>query len=116
MLRPQTWYLLLAAICIILCMITGPGTIIQLLLLIAATLASLTVIPLYKNRRLQAMLCLLPMLCLLAWYIMAAVYNVVPEFHYGNYCFPALAILLVFLARKGIVHDEKVVRALDRIR
>ena len=116
MLRPKTWYLVLAAIFIILCVITGPGTIILLLLLIAAALTSLAIIPLNKNRKLQSALCLLPMALLLAWYILAAVYNVIPEFNYGNYCFPALAILLIFMARKGIVHDERVVRALDRIR
>ena len=115
MLRPQTWYLLLAAVSILVCLIAGAGTTLQVVLLIVAALAALAVIPLYKNRKLQASLTLLPMLALLAWYVVLALYAV-PEIMHWQYALPAVAILLIFMARKGIVHDEKVVRSSERIR
>lgn len=31
-------------------------------------------------------------------------------------CLPAVAAILVFMARAGVIHDEKLVRAADRIR
>ena len=114
MLRPQTWYLLLAAVSILVCLIAGAGTTLQVVLLIVAALAALAVIPLYKNRKL-ASLTLLPMLALLAWYVVLALYAV-PEIMHWQYALPAVAILLIFMARKGIVHDEKVVRSYERIR
>jgi len=115
MLRPQTWYLLLAALAAILCAVFGAGTTLQLVLVLVAAVASLAIIPLFKNRKLQAWLCLLPMVLLLAWYLMLALYAV-PEIMHWQYALPACAILLLVLARKGIMHDEKVVRAYDRIR
>ncbi|MBO4812256.1 MAG: DUF4293 family protein [Prevotella sp.] len=115
MLRPQTWYLLLAALCALVCIIAGGGTTLQIVLLIVATVASLAIIPLFKNRRLQAALTLLPIVVLLAWYVLLALYAV-PEIMHWNYALPAVAILALVMARKGIVHDEKVVRSLDRIR
>ena len=115
MLRPQTWYLLLAVVCCAVCCIAGAGTTLQLVVLIAAAVLSAAIVPLHRNRRLQAALCLLPMLALLAWYVLLALYAV-PEIMHWNYVLPAVAILALVMARKGIVHDEKVVRALDRIR
>ena len=115
MLRPQTWYLLLAAISIVVCIIAGAGTTLQVVLLIVAALATLAVIPLFKNRKLQAGLTLLPMAALLAWYLVLALYAI-PETMHWQFALPALAVLLIFMARKGIVHDEKVVRSYERIR
>ena len=115
MLRPQTWYLLLAVVCCAVCCIAGAGTTLQLVVLIAAAVLSAAIVPLHRNRRLQAALCLLPMLALLAWYVLLAVYGG-PENMRWQYVLPAVAIIAVFIARKGIVHDEKVVRAYDRIR
>ena len=115
MLRPQTWYLVLAALCALVCIIAGGGTTLQMVLLIVATVASLAIIPLHKNRRLQAALTLVPIVVLLAWYVLLALYAV-PEIMRWNYALPAVAILALVMARKGIVHDEKVVRSLDRIR
>ena len=115
MLRPQTWYLLLAAISIVVCIIAGAGTTLQVVLLIVAALATLAVIPLFKNRKLQAGLTLLPMAALLAWYLVLALYAI-PETMHWQYALPALAVLLIFMARKGIIHDEKVVRSYERIR
>ena len=115
MLRPQTWYLLAAAVCAIVCAIAGAGTTLQLVLLLAAAVASLADIPLFNNRKLQASVALLPMVLLLAWYVALALYAV-PQTMHWQYVLPAVGILLVFMARKGIVHDEKVVRSYDRIR
>ena len=115
MLRPQTWYLLLAAICMIVCAIAGTGTVVQLVALLVAAVASLAVIPLYKNRKLQATLCLLPMVLLLAWYVVLGL-NAIPETLHWYHALPAVAIILVFMARKGVLRDEKLVRSLDRIR
>lgn len=115
MLRPQTWYLIAAAVCTVACLLFGAGTTAQLLLLIGAALAALAVIPLYKNRPLQASLCLLPMALLLAWYVLLAV-NATPDTLSWHHALPVAALACLFMARKGIVHDEKVVRSLDRIR
>ncbi len=115
MLRPQTWYLLLAVVCCAVCCIAGAGTTLQLVVLIAAAVLSAAIVPLHRNRRLQAALCLLPMLAMLAWYVLLAVNNGAETLSW-QYVLPAIGILAVFMARKGIVHDEKVVRAYDRIR
>ncbi|MBR1416167.1 MAG: DUF4293 family protein [Prevotella sp.] len=115
MLRPQTWYLLAAAVCMLVCAIAGAGTTLQLVLLLVAALTALADMALFNNRKLQAALALLPMALLLAWYVVLALYAV-PEIMHWQYVLPAVAILLVFMARKGIVHDEKVVRSYDRIR
>jgi hypothetical protein len=55
------------------------------------------------------------MALLLAWLVMLPVYYDVVAMKW-QYVLPLLALLLVFYARKNIVHDEKVVRAYDRIR
>lgn len=115
MLRPQTWYLLVAAILLVVCMIAGAGTTLQLVVLIAAAVVIVITIPLFKNRKLQAGITLLSIFLLLAWYIVLALYAI-PEIMHWQYVLPAVAILLVFIARKGIMHDEKVVRSYDRIR
>lgn len=115
MLRPQTWYLLGAALCIILCALIGAGTTVQLVLLIVAAAASVATVPLFKNRRVQAVCCLVPMALLLIWYVMLGVYFTAQELQW-QHALPAVALLLLFMARKGIVHDEKVVRSYDRIR
>ena len=115
MLRPQTWYLLLAVICCVVCCIAGAGTTLQLVVLLVAAVGSAVIVPLYKNRKLQAGLCLLPIVALLAWYVLLAIYAV-PEIMHWQYVLPAVGILAVLMARKGILHDEKVVRSYDRIR
>ena len=87
----------------------------QFVVLIVAAVLCAAIVPLHKNRMLQAGLCLLPIVAMLAWYLILALYAV-PEIMHWQYVLPAVGILAVFMARKGIVHDEKVVRALDRIR
>ena len=87
--------------------------------LLPSSLLSLVTIFLYKKRQLQARLCLLGIVLLIAWYIGLAV---LPAQGGGNLhlewasVLPAISIIFLFLARKGILADEKLVRSMDRIR
>lgn len=88
----------------------------QLLTLPLAAIAILK----FKNRMLQARLCLVNMLLLVIWYVLFAAtaqpsdgYLFKPDF---AACLPMVEIVLYFLARKGIIADEKLVKAADRIR
>lgn len=143
--RKQTLFLLVAFILTLVCMCSQVGTLTYemssidlynlwvvdgqgrhsfsswplFVVLFLASLLSLTTIFLFKKRKLQAMLCLLHMLLLVLWYVVLAV---LPQSLGGSLAFnwpavlPALAIILSFMARKGILADEKLVRSLDRIR
>lgn len=83
----------------------------------------LAVIAIFKfhNRALQSRLCSICIFLLVAWYVLYAVtaqpagegYVFKPDF---AACLPMIEILLYFLARKGIIADEKLVKAADRIR
>ena len=76
----------------------------------------------FRNRPSQAKLCVVNMLLLIVWYALAAFYTL----HVGlrDYtfhadlaiCFPLIAIILYWMARRGVLADEKLVRAADRIR
>ena len=115
MLRPQTWYLALAAILVLIVPFFGIGSLPQIVLLALSLVAMVVAIPLYGNRKLQALVCLLSMACLVVWSILLGI-NASTETLKWYHALPLFAILCVFMARKGILHDEKVVRALDRIR
>lgn len=75
----------------------------------------------FHNRMLQARLCLICIFLLVCWYVIYAVtaqpagseFIFKPDF---AACLPMIEILLYFLARKGIIADEKLVKAADRIR
>ena len=87
-------------------------------LMLSARLSLVTIF-LYTKRKLQATLCLLLMLLYVVWYVVLAV---LPQQTGGQLhvewpaVLPAISIILVFMARKGILADEKLVRSLDRIR
>ena len=74
------------------------------------------------NRPRQAKLCVVNMLLLIVWYALAAFYTL--HVGYRDYsfhadlaiCFPLIAIILYWMARRGVLADEKLVRAADRIR
>ena len=91
----------------------------MLVLLIVAALVALGAIFLYQDRKRQAQVVLGVMLLPVAWYVLLAVLNHTLQ---GTYllvwadALPAVAIIFMFLARKGIQSDEKLVRSLDRIR
>ena len=91
--------------------------------LAAATVLSLVTIFMFKNRRMQARLCSLAVVLLLVWYVLYVldVYTIGEEY---NAVFvvkfpaalPAVALILILLARRAILKDEALVRAADRIR
>lgn len=88
-------------------------------LMLPAAVIALVDIFLFKQRKLQAQLCILAMLLCVAWYVVLAV---LPQSWGGQIsmdlpaAFPMVAVILLFLARKGILADDKLVRSLDRIR
>ena len=92
------------------------------LLLLAASSVCCLAIMMYKKRLLQAMLCIVSIMFFVAWYIALAVYSklLAPEamnFHLEwAAVLPAVSAILCFMARKGILADERLVRAADRLR
>ena len=87
-------------------------------LLISALIQVVTIF-LYHRRKLQALLCLVAMLTGVVWYVLLAV---LPQLTGGVLqvqwpaVLPAVSIILLFMARKGVLADERLVRSLDRIR
>jgi len=87
--------------------------------LLLSALLSLVTIFMYMKRKLQAALCIVNMVLLVAWFVLLAV---LPQSTGGmmvlewTVVLPAISILLQFMARRGILADEKLVRSLDRIR
>jgi len=88
-------------------------------ILLVSALLSLVSIFMYMKRKLQAGLCLLLMFLLVIWYIALAVLiqHVGANAHLEwPTVLPAVSVILTFMARKGVLADEKLVRSLDRIR
>lgn len=91
-------------------------------LMLLSTTLSLFTIFIYKRRPFQARLCMVNILIILLWYIAMVVISkqMAPDamnFHVEiASVFPAVAAILIFMARKAILADEKLVRAADRIR
>ena len=83
------------------------------MLLAASAVLSVYTIFQYNRRIFQARLCLGGLFVLLAWYIGVAVLEGEASLVES---LPMVAVILIFLARKGILDDEKLVRAADRIR
>lgn len=113
--RKQTIYLLVAAVLGMVHMLAWPLLVIQLL----ASAICLYAIFLYKRRKRQAAWCLGALLVNLAWYVGLAVMiqqGKLPEQLPYVACLPLIAAILCFLARKGVLDDEKLVRAADRLR
>ncbi|KXB39619.1 hypothetical protein HMPREF1870_01874 [Bacteroidales bacterium KA00344] len=76
----------------------------------------------FKKRKVQARLCSVSMVLCLAWYAYYA-FCVLNEFQTGGTfriafaaCLPLVAFILLYLARRGVIADEKLVRSMDRIR
>ena len=88
-----------------------------------STILPLIIIFGYKNRKRQISHVNLAMLLVVAWYAVCAAYcfaaasrtgfEVAPSY---GLAFPALSLLALYLAKRGIKHDEALVRAADRIR
>ena len=109
--RIQSVYLLVAAVLAIVCFCLRL-TWLDALQLVTAAICIATIF-LYTKRMLQANLCLVALLTVFAWYIGLAVLQGYVDTVDG---LPMVEAILIFLARKGIIHDEKLVRAADRIR
>jgi hypothetical protein len=110
--RIQSVYLLLAAVLLVVCFLFDEGMQPSGLTLCLAVV-SLVDIFLFKNRNLQARICLAVMFAGIVYYIFMAVKQPIIGWYSA---LPMAAVLLHFLARKRILMDEKLVRSLDRIR
>ena len=93
-------------------------------ILLPSSALSCYTIFLYHNRRVQAKMCMFNIFLLIGWYIVYAVYgNVLGDAASGTSFqiefgggLPAFAIAFEFMEYKGIMSDERLVRAADRIR
>ena len=146
--RKQTIFLLLALILIILCLCMPIALFVQqtmgmptsmynlwmvdangahsftpwplFAILLFTSPISLAAIFTYKNRKLQARLCVFVVLLLLAWYAAYAYFVLTANAGafrpmWAAAC-PLVAIILCLMARHAILADEALVRAADRIR
>ena len=134
--RIQTLFLLLAAVALAVCMMQPIGTwqpdalegntdLFNLCILAPDGSRSFNTWPLiflFKNRKLQMKLCSTSILLCVLWMIGVAVicylnepdgFKFYPSFFLA---LPVIAVILLFMARARIKHDEKLVRAADRIR
>ena len=109
--RKQTVFLLLACILALVCFFMRLQWI-DALQVVSAALSANTIF-LYRRRMVQARFCLAGLFVIFAWYIGIAVLEGVAGFVES---LPMVNAILIFLARKGILDDEKLVRAADRIR
>ena len=109
--RKQTVFLLLAAIVAVVCAVVRCQWI-DIVGGLSAILSVYTIF-IYKQRPRQAKLCLLGILLVFVWYILLAVYQ---GYVTTIDSLPMVSAIFIFLARKGILADEKLVRAADRIR
>ena len=109
--RKQTVFLLLASILALVCLFVRFQWI-DVLQACSAVLSVYTIF-LYRRRPLQAKMCLGGILVIFAWYIGIAVL----EGKVGTVeLLPMVNAILIFMARKGILDAEKLVKAADRIR
>lgn len=74
----------------------------------------------YNNRKAQSRSCLVNMILMLLWvglYAALAYFKGGENFSYSyTALLPALAFVFIFLARRGVIHDEKLIKSMDRIR
>ena len=113
--RKQTVFLLIAVVLGMVYFMAWPLFVMQIL----ASAISLIAVFLYRSRPVQASLCLAAVLVNLAWYVVLAVLiegGSLPEQLPMTACLPIIAAIFCFLARRGILADEKLVRSVDRLR
>lgn len=110
--RVQTIYLLLSGIALAISAIFEKVFFLQCLSG-AMALACFGLVFVYGNRPLQAKLCVVLMGLGIVYYIALAILQPVLDWYAAM---PMVGLLFLFLARKSIVKDEKLVRSLDRIR
>ena len=110
--RKQSVFLLLAGILAVVCLVMR----LQWLDVLQGVSAALSVFTIFQYRRrpMQARMCVAGLFVIFAWYIgLAVLQEAEVGFAEG---LPMVNAILVFMARKGIIDDEKLVRAADRIR
>lgn len=112
--RKQTLFLLIA---VILGMVHFQSWVLFGMQILASAI-SLIAIFLFKRRPMQANLCLAAILVNLAWYVALAVtmQQGAAESLPITVCMPIIAAILCLLARRGVMADEKLVKAADRLR
>ena len=120
--RKQTVFLLLAAILGVVVIVNYPMWPLFVLMLVASSLSVFAIFK-YKQRPLQARLSVLAAVLFLLWYPAVVLVNkfMMPsglQFDMANVwgALPAVSAILCVMARKGIMDDERLVRAADRIR
>ena len=111
--RIQTIFLLLAGVAFGVGAFMESGVLWLRVLLGLLAVASLALIFLYKQRPMQATGCVSAMGLTVVYYILLAVNQPQIVWHMA---LPMVGIIMLFLARKNILKDEKLVRSLDRIR
>ena len=113
--RKQTVFLLIA---VILGMVHFQAWVLFGIQMLASAISLITIF-LYKRRPLQATLCLAAILVNIVWYIVLAVLiqqGLLSESLPLTASLPIIAAILCLLARRGVIADEKLVRAADRLR
>lgn len=87
-------------------------------LLSLSAILSFVAIFLFKNRKRQMMLCKCNLILLVLWYaFLTYIIYTTDNFHQSiAACLPFVSAVLVWLAHRSILSDEKLVRAADRIR
>ena len=133
--RKQTVFLLLALILTITCLCLSLGNIepkgmgvftfstwpLFALLLLSCPLAVAAIFS-YKNRLFQARLCVWAIVFNAAWYLYAGYCWLNLPADSGTFkpsftiCLPLISMSFYEMARRGIMKDERLVRAADRIR
>ncbi|MBQ7419786.1 MAG: DUF4293 domain-containing protein [Prevotella sp.] len=92
-----------------------------ILMLLSTTLSVCTIF-IYSRRLLQARLCMVNIFIMILWYVamIAVSKQLAPDAMNFRLeitsAFPAVVAILNMMARKGVLADEKLVRAADRIR
>lgn len=144
--RIQSVYLLLAALACTVCLcfpvgslVDGDGSIMKMynlmvvhadgtmdfiivpfIILVLSVAICIYTIFIYKNRKTQARFCTFAELMLAGWCVLCSVLlRTIPskDFDIEWPAFlPVVAMILCWLAQRGIKHDEQLVRAADRIR
>ena len=120
--RKQSVFLLLAVILGVLIIVNYPMWPLFLLALVASSLSFFTICK-YKRRPLQARLSILAAILFVLWYPAVMLVNKFMmstglQYDIVNVwgALPAVSAILCLMARKGIMDDERLVRAADRIR
>ncbi len=96
--------------------------VIPFVTLTVTVILTLACIFMYKHRKRQAKLCSLAVSLCIIWYLYFGGYIIGAgraEMHYLlrlGAILPLIAIILIVMARKGILADERLVRSIDRIR